>query len=60
MGSKQELVLAKQGFVVDPSIRAERLLQTHILIGQEKQLSSSCPIRARELYLFSNQNMILK
>ena len=39
--------------------RGERLLQTHILIGQELQLHSSCPTRARNLYLLSNQNMSL-
>ena len=36
--------------------RDERLLQTRTLIGQEIQLRSSCPIRARELYLLSNQS----
>ena len=35
--------------------RGERISQTHTLIGQEKQLSSSCPIRAR--YLLANQSM---
>ena len=39
--------------------RGERLLQTSTLIGQEIQLSSSCPIRASELYLLSDQNMSL-
>ena len=39
--------------------RGERLLQTSTLIGQEIQLSSSGPIRARELYLISNQNTSL-
>ena len=39
--------------------RGERLLQTHTLIGQEIQLSSSCPIRDRELYQLSNRNMSL-
>ena len=37
-------------------IRGGRYSQTRILIGQ---LSSSCPIRARELYLLSNQSMRL-
>ena len=40
--------------------RGERLLQTHTPIGQEIQLSSSCPIRDEELYLLSNHNMSLK
>ena len=39
-----------------PSLaRGERLLHPHIMIGQEIQLGSSCPIRAKELYLLSNQ-----
>ena len=37
----------------------ERLLKTSTLIGQEIQLSSSCPITARELYLWANQSMSL-
>ena len=39
--------------------RGERLSQTYSLIGQEIQFSSYCPIRARELYLLSNQNVSL-
>ena len=37
--------------------RGERLFQTRIMIGQELQLRSSCPTRAGELYLLSNQNV---
>ena len=40
-----------------PTARGERLLQTHTLIGQKIQQSSSCPIRARTLYLLPNQGM---
>ena len=36
--------------------RGERLSKTHALIGQGMQLGSSCPIRAGELYLLSNQS----
>ena len=42
-----------------PVHRGERLLQTHILIGQEAQLPSSDWTRAIELYLLSNLNMSL-
>ena len=35
------------------------LLQTHTLIGQELQLSSSDWTRATELYLLSNQSISL-
>ena len=37
--------------------RGERLLRTHILIGQEVQFPSSDWTRATELYLLSNQTM---
>ena len=37
----------------------ERLSLTHTPIGQEIQLSSSRPIKARKLYLLSNQIMTL-
>ena len=40
-------------------VRGGRLLQTPRLIGQEVQLSSSHPIRARELYFLFNQSMRL-
>ena len=40
--------------------RGERLLQTLTLIGQEVQLSSSCPTRATGRYLLSNQSMSLQ
>ena len=39
--------------------RVVRYLQTCILIGQEIQLRSSCPMRASELYLLSDQNVSL-
>ena len=42
-----------------PVVRGERLLQTLSMIGQEIQLSSSCPIRATELYISSNQSSSL-
>ena len=45
--------------LTSPRPRGKRLLQTSALIGQEIQLSSSCPIRARELHLLSNQRMSL-
>ena len=46
-------------FPLPPVNRGERLLQTPTLIGQDIQLSSSCPIRARQLHLLSNQSMCL-
>ena len=36
--------------------RGERLLQTHTLMEQEIQTSSSCPIRAREFLPFDQSN----
>ena len=39
------VVMAHQDVELSLGIRAGRLLQTHILIGQEVQLSGSCPIR---------------
>ena len=39
--------------------RGERLLQTHVLIGQEVQLPRPDWTRATELYILSNQSMRL-
>ena len=39
--------------------RGERLLQTHTLIGQEVQISSSDWTTATELHLLSNQSKSL-
>ena len=57
--SSCSLLLCSEACQGGPRHRGERLLQTSTLIGQKVQLSSSCPIRARERYLLSNQSMRL-
>ena len=41
---------------VDPQVGVNGYYKLLPLIGQEIQLSSSCPIRARQLYLLSNHS----